>query len=183
MTTRLGGWGRGAAIALLVTFVGAATTTAQHQDREVEELRKEIMRLQDQNLELARRMDAEKARLLQEKDGLLRELAALRRRVLVAEAQAAGQEAPPAGQALLTFDFDGAPLDEALRALREQSKQDIASLGAPEGVTVTLRGRDVPWRLAVELVALNGRLPSGDRAPLKVAETPEGAVRVMTSAH
>lgn len=156
----------------------ASPTAAQGKGAEAEiaELRARVMELQDQNIDLARRFDEEKRRLQVELERLLIENAEAER----AAAQAAAPQPRRGGRAreeqAVSFEFNATPLAEVVTYLEETSGKKVTSKRPLEGVTVTLRVRELPLSKALELISANAH--EGDAwAELTVKEK-SGGIRV-----
>ncbi len=176
--------------ALGALVVAASAPVVAQQDpkqREIDDLRREKNELQDRNLEQARRFDEEKqrlqvekeeamkerARLENEKDELLREIQRLR--------MGAGAGVPAAGgdplSRAVSLDLTSASLTAAFRELGEKigCKPELAE-GLSAKATVTVRFKDLPGRIAIDLVCWNAK--QGGR-PLDLAwRVDEGTLTV-----
>ncbi|MCO5171652.1 MAG: hypothetical protein M9894_35565 [Planctomycetes bacterium] len=135
--------------------------------REVEDLRQEKNRLQDENIALARRFDLERKRALEERDGLLRRIAAL---------EAGGDAGAPLDRLRMTLSFDDTPVPDALRFVQDVTNVPVDGEGL-EGLTVSLRLRDLSPRVALSLIAANARDAEGRWGDLRWREV-DGRVEV-----
>jgi hypothetical protein len=161
--------------AAVLCAVLASPTSAQGKGAEAEiaELRAQVMELQDANIDLARRFNEEKRRLQVELERLLIERAE-------AERAAAAAPQPRRGGAreeqALSFEFNATPLAEVVAYLEETSGKKVTSKRPVEGVTVTLRVRELPLSKALELISANAH--EGDAwAELTIKER-SGGIRV-----
>lgn len=143
---------------------------AQQADREVQALRREVEalrqeknRLQDENIALARRFDLERKRAMDERDGLLQKIARL---------EAGGEGGAPLDRLRVTLSFDDTPVDDALSFLRDVTNIPIEGDGL-EGLTVSLRLRDLSPRAALSLLATNARDAKGGWVELRWREVDE----------
>lgn len=179
-----------------VTFalVGATASVAHDPkgdvaqlQREVDDLRAEKNALQDQNIELARRFDTEKMRLQREKDDLLkqsaldkRQLALMQARLETMERQQGGA-APAPGSPLdektITVDFPGSSLRDIAGFVRDLTEVPVEVEGLSD-VTVTLRGRALTLRTALDLIAMNARDEAGEWAEVEWSQGDDGVVRL-----
>ncbi len=135
-----------AVAALSGLLVAAAAPVVAQQDpkqKEIDELRAQLDTAQ-----------AEKARAENEKDELLHEIQRLR--------MGAGAGVPAAGgdplSRSVTLDLTNAPMTAAFRELGEKvgCKPDLDA-GVPAKATVSVRFKDLPGRIAIDLVCWNAK--------------------------
>jgi len=160
---------------LALAFTAAAAAPALAQDREAElearveqlmeeidDLRRERNRLQDQMIESARRFDQAKRRLQERLDEMRAENLQLRR--------AAGEAEPAEPDPLdapVSFAFDGTPLSDVEGALAAASGQQVRVADDAADAELTLVVRELPLRIALDLIACNARGPDGEPADLE----------------
>jgi hypothetical protein len=160
---------------LVLAAAGPVVAQQDPKQKEIDQLRQEKNELQDQNIELARRFDVEKQRLQHEKEDAMKERAGLEadkaraeneRDELLREIQrlrmGAGAGVPAAGgdplSRSVSLDLTNAPLTAAFRELGEKlgCKPELAD-GLPAKSTVTVRFKDLPGRIAIDLVCWNAK--------------------------
>ena len=139
--------------------------------QELDELRVEKNRLQDERIAGERRFDEVKRRLMQEKEELQARVAELQRAQAAKEGAPAPDAQAPAGDKLdqrlatqaVSLSFDTTPLGEAIDFLRDITRLSFElDPGLPEGLTITLRIRELPLKWALTLIVDNLRPEEGD---------------------
>lgn len=165
-----------------------ARATARGDDaalrRELDELRAEKNALQDQAIELARRFDLEKRRLMEEKEQAQRRAAQLERDLRLAEARAGAKPAegepaegkpaegepaegkpaegkPDALDQQLSLSFDGRRLPDCATLLRTTTGVRVALEPVAADPVVHLRVGRMSVRAILDLLVLNIRDGSG----------------------
>lgn len=166
--------GRVALVAAAFAIVGATASVAHdptqdlaRRQREIEELRAERSRLQDQTLELARRFDTEKRRLQIQLESAHKQIAWLETRVGAVDP---GSPAATLLSRKVTVSFTATPLEEVRAFLQETTKVTVHG-ESPEDLSVTLRARDLPLRDVLDLIAGNARDEAGEWVELEWGHT------------
>lgn len=161
-------------------------------EKEVEALRAERNRIQDRMIEVERRFDDVKRKLLDEQERLRNELAQQKRDSALERARlesridelTAKERREPAGRPAeedpaaalerrldtqrITLNFNETPLEEAAAFLHDLTGLEVkVAPGAPEGLTIVLRGRDLTLRTLLDLIALNARDEQGEPVDLE----------------
>lgn len=174
--------GRAAVVAGALAIVGATVSVAHDpkQDiaqlqREVDALRAEKNQLQDQNLELARRFDADRRRMQILLETAQKQIARLE---AGGAAAAPARPASPLEEKTIQLNCSGVAMAEVAEFVRDVTDLPVEAEGMSTWTLSLRTPRGITLREALDLIVLNAQDEDGEWAAVEWSAGDDGVIRL-----